>query len=176
MLQNLYFLSSESSFLSVQQVLSYRSTQNAYSSKRKFNLGGKTFSLTLSHPYSLLMMIFLAFFIKSFYSMSVRVNVFTYQLMCRVYNVYIYLFILAFFVPLFIFFFFSFLLIENLQYLRLGDNDLHMIPSDSLRPLHRLRHLDLRSNNISYIPEDAFVGYGDSITFLNLQKNEWVNF
>lgn len=61
---------------------------------------------------------------------------------------------------------------ENLQYLRLGDNDLHMIPSESLKRLHRLRHLDLRSNNISYIPEDAFVGYGDSITFLNLQKNE----
>lgn len=61
---------------------------------------------------------------------------------------------------------------ENLQYLRLGDNDLHQIPSDSLRSLHRLRHLDLRSNNISYIPEDAFAGYGDSITFLNLQKNE----
>lgn len=61
---------------------------------------------------------------------------------------------------------------ENLQYLRLGDNDLHQIPSESLRPLHRLRHLDLRSNNISYISEDAFVGYGDSITFLNLQKNE----
>lgn len=49
-----------------------------------------------------------------------------------------------------------------------------MIPSDSLRPLHRLRHLDLRSNNISFISEDAFVGFGDSITFLNLQKNEWV--
>lgn len=61
---------------------------------------------------------------------------------------------------------------ENLQYLRLGDNDLHQIPSESLRPLHRLRHLDLRSNNISFISEDAFVGYGDSITFLNLQKNE----
>lgn len=63
---------------------------------------------------------------------------------------------------------------ENLQYLRLGDNDLHQIPSESLKPLHRLRHLDLRSNNISYIAEDAFVGFGDSITFLNLQKNEWV--
>lgn len=64
------------------------------------------------------------------------------------------------------------LFIENLQYLRLGDNDLHMIPSDALRPLHRLRHLDMRSNNISIIPEDAFFGFGDSITFLNLQKNE----
>jgi Leucine-rich repeat (LRR) protein len=61
---------------------------------------------------------------------------------------------------------------ENLQYLRLGDNNLHIIPSDALRPLHRLRHLDLRSNNISVISEDAFVGYGDSITFLNIQKNE----
>lgn len=61
---------------------------------------------------------------------------------------------------------------ENLQYLRLGDNNIHQIPSDSLRPLHRLRHLDLRSNNITAIPEDAFTGYGDSITFLNLQKNE----
>lgn len=61
---------------------------------------------------------------------------------------------------------------ENLQYLRLGDNDLHTIPSDSLKPLHRLRHLDLRSNNISFIPEDAFAMFGDSITFLNLQKNE----
>lgn len=64
------------------------------------------------------------------------------------------------------------LFLENLQYLRLGDNNLHQISSDALRPLHRLRHLDLRSNNISIIPEDAFVGYGDSITFLNLQKNE----
>uniref|UniRef100_A0A182WLN6 LRRCT domain-containing protein n=1 Tax=Anopheles minimus TaxID=112268 RepID=A0A182WLN6_9DIPT len=61
---------------------------------------------------------------------------------------------------------------ENLQYLRLGDNNLHIIPSEALRPLHRLRHLDLRSNNISVISEDAFVGFGDSITFLNLQKND----
>jgi len=60
---------------------------------------------------------------------------------------------------------------ENLQYLRLGDNNLHSIPSDALRRLHRLRHLDLRSNNITILPEDAFTGYGDSITFLNLQKN-----
>lgn len=60
---------------------------------------------------------------------------------------------------------------ENLQYLRLGDNNIHHIPSDALRPLHRLRHLDLRSNNITLLPEDAFSGYGDSINFLNLQKN-----
>lgn len=62
-------------------------------------------------------------------------------------------------------------MLENLQYLRLGDNNIHHIPSDALRPLHRLRHLDLRSNNITILPEDAFSGYGDSITFLNLQKN-----
>lgn len=68
--------------------------------------------------------------------------------------------------------FFYCLVTENLQYLRLGDNNIHVIPSEALRPLHRLRHLDLRSNNISAIAEDAFVGYGDSITFLNLQKNE----
>lgn len=61
---------------------------------------------------------------------------------------------------------------ENLQYLRLGDNNLHLIPSEALKPLHRLRHLDLRANNISVIAEDAFIGYGDSITFLNLQKNK----
>lgn len=61
---------------------------------------------------------------------------------------------------------------ENLQYLRLGDNNLHIIPSDALRPLHRLRHLDLRSNNITVVAEDALFGYGDTITFLNLQKNE----
>jgi hypothetical protein len=48
---------------------------------------------------------------------------------------------------------------------------MHEIPSDALRSLHRLRHLDLRSNNITVIAEDAFVGFGDSITFLNLQKN-----
>ena len=60
----------------------------------------------------------------------------------------------------------------NLQYLRLGDNNLHEIPSDALRALHRLRHLDLRANNISSIPDDAFLGYGDTITFLNLQKNK----
>lgn len=60
----------------------------------------------------------------------------------------------------------------TLQYLRLGDNNIHTIPSDALRPLHKLRHLDLRANNISSIAEDAFAGYGDSITFLNLQKNE----
>lgn len=62
---------------------------------------------------------------------------------------------------------------ENLQYLRLGDNNLHSVPSDALRRLHRLRHLDLRSNNITVLPEDTFTGYGDSITFLNLQKNLW---
>lgn len=61
---------------------------------------------------------------------------------------------------------------ENLQYLRLGDNNIHTIPSEALRPLHRLRHLDLRANNISVIADDAFSGFGDSITFLNLQKNE----
>lgn len=61
---------------------------------------------------------------------------------------------------------------ENLQYLRLGDNNIQSIPSEALRPLHRLRHLDLRNNNISFIQEDAFTGYGDSLTFLNLQKNE----
>lgn len=61
---------------------------------------------------------------------------------------------------------------ENLQYLRLGDNNIQAIPSEALRPLHRLRHLDLRNNNISVISDDAFTGYGDSLTFLNLQKNE----
>ena len=60
---------------------------------------------------------------------------------------------------------------ENLQYLRLGDNNLHLVPSDALRRLHRLRHLDLRANNITVLPEDAFTGYSDSITYLNLQKN-----
>lgn len=69
-------------------------------------------------------------------------------------------------------FLFLFYSLENLQYLRLGDNNLHSIPSDSLRRLHRLRHLDLKANNISFISEDAFTGFGDSITFLNLQKNE----
>lgn len=68
-------------------------------------------------------------------------------------------------------YFHSLLFVENLQYLRLGDNNLHMVPSDALKRLHRLRHLDLRSNNITVLPEDAFTGYGDSITFLNLQKN-----
>lgn len=67
---------------------------------------------------------------------------------------------------------FCFALAANLQYLRLGDNNLHIIPSDALRQLHRLRHLDLRSNNITVVSEDALVGYGDTITFLNLQKNE----
>lgn len=62
--------------------------------------------------------------------------------------------------------------IATLQYLRLGDNNIHTIPSNALQPLHKLRHLDLRANNISSIAEDAFAGYGDSITFLNLQKNE----
>lgn len=61
---------------------------------------------------------------------------------------------------------------ENLQYLRLGDNQIHTIPSEALRPLHRLRHLDLRNNNINVLAEDAFTGFGDSLTFLNLQKNE----
>lgn len=62
--------------------------------------------------------------------------------------------------------------LENLQYLRLGDNNLQAIPSEALRTLRRLRHLDLRNNNISVISDDAFIGYGDSLTFLNLQKNE----
>ena len=61
---------------------------------------------------------------------------------------------------------------ENLQYLRLGDNNIHSIPSEALRRLHRLRHLDLRSNNISNISDDAFTGFGDTISSLNLQKNE----
>ncbi|CAG2053327.1 unnamed protein product [Timema podura] len=65
--------------------------------------------------------------------------------------------------------------LRNLQYLRLGDNNIHTIPSDALRRLHRLRHLDLRANNISVIAEDAFTGFGDSITFLNLQKNDTSN-
>jgi len=61
---------------------------------------------------------------------------------------------------------------ENLQSLKLGDNNIHSVPSEALRLLHRLRHLDLRSNNISNISEDAFYGFGDTISFLNLQKNE----
>ena len=61
---------------------------------------------------------------------------------------------------------------ENLQSLKLGDNNIHAIPSEALRRLHRLRHLDLRSNNISNITDDAFYGFGDTISFLNLQKNE----
>ncbi|XP_036332262.1 slit homolog 3 protein [Rhagoletis pomonella] len=61
---------------------------------------------------------------------------------------------------------------ENLQYLRLGDNKIQSIPSDALRPLHRLRHLDLRNNNISFIQEDAFTGFGDSLAFLDFQKND----
>jgi len=66
---------------------------------------------------------------------------------------------------------FSDLSAGNLQYLRLGDNKLDSIPSKALSRLHRLRHLDLRANNITSIAEDAFNGFGDSITFLNLQKN-----
>ncbi|XP_026681002.1 leucine-rich repeat-containing G-protein coupled receptor 4-like [Diaphorina citri] len=62
-------------------------------------------------------------------------------------------------------------LAENLQYLRLGDNNLHEVPSDALRPLDRLRHLDLRANNITSLSDDTFSHFGDSITFLNLQKN-----
>lgn len=64
---------------------------------------------------------------------------------------------------------------ENLQYLRLGDNNLHEVPSDALRALDRLRHLDLRANNITSLAEDTFAHFGDSITFLNLQKNGWVH-
>ena len=60
----------------------------------------------------------------------------------------------------------------NLQYLRLGDNNIHSVPSEALRRLRRLRHLDLRSNNISNISDDAFYGFGDTVSFLNLQKNE----
>lgn len=56
--------------------------------------------------------------------------------------------------------------------MRLGDNNINAIPSEALRPLHRLRHLDLRNNNINVLADDAFTGYGDSLTFLNLQKNE----
>lgn len=62
--------------------------------------------------------------------------------------------------------------LENLQYLRLGDNKIKSVPSEALRILHRLRHLDLRNNEIHVIADDAFTGFGDSLTFLNLQKNE----
>lgn len=60
---------------------------------------------------------------------------------------------------------------ENLQYLKLGDNKLNVIPSDALRRLHRLRQLDLQSNNITFIHDDTFEGYGSTISFLNIQSN-----
>ena len=60
----------------------------------------------------------------------------------------------------------------NLGWLELGSNRLDHIPSHALRPLHSLRHIDLDANFIQYLEEDAFSGYGDSLKFIVLDKNQ----
>lgn len=60
----------------------------------------------------------------------------------------------------------------NLEWLELGHNRLDHIPSHALRPLHNLRQLDLDSNRITHVQEDAFRGYGDTIKYILLDKNQ----
>jgi len=60
----------------------------------------------------------------------------------------------------------------NLGWLELGNNRLDHIPSHALRPLHSLRQLDLDSNNIQYVQMDAFKGYGDTLRYIVLDKNQ----
>ena len=54
----------------------------------------------------------------------------------------------------------------------MGHNRLDHIPSHALRPLHNLRQLDLESNRINIVQEDAFRGYGDTIKYILLDKNQ----
>ena len=61
---------------------------------------------------------------------------------------------------------------DHLGWLEIGHNQLDHIPSHALRPLHNLRQLDLDSNRIKDMPEDAFRGYGDTLKFLLLDKNQ----
>lgn len=62
----------------------------------------------------------------------------------------------------------------TIEWLKLGHNSLSSVPSEALQNLTALRELDLRDNNISVIPGDAFAGYGTSLKFLYLQKNRYV--
>ena len=66
------------------------------------------------------------------------------------------------------FFFFP----ERLEWLKLGNNTIREVPSNSLRGMHKLREFDVKSNNISEIKEDAFDGFGSTVKFLALQNNK----
>jgi Leucine-rich repeat (LRR) protein len=45
------------------------------------------------------------------------------------------------------------------------------VPVAALKRLAKLRQLDLRGNNISHVPEDMFIGFGQTLKMLSLQKN-----
>ena len=61
---------------------------------------------------------------------------------------------------------------ETLEWLSMGNNRVFAVPKQALRGLHRLKQLDLKNNNISIIPEDAFEDYGQTLKFLRLQHNQ----
>lgn len=68
---------------------------------------------------------------------------------------------------------FSLTLLETLEWLKLGENQLQEIPREALQNLSKLRELDLRGNHITVVPLNAFDNYSSNIKFLYLQKNKY---
>lgn len=64
-------------------------------------------------------------------------------------------------------------LLETLEWLKLGENQLEEIPREALQNLSKLRELDLRGNHITVVSVDAFDNYSSNIKFLYLQKNKY---
>ena len=63
-------------------------------------------------------------------------------------------------------------IVERLEWLQMGNNNIKSIPSLALGGMHRLRELDLRSNNVSEIEDDSFKGFGNTLKYLSLENNK----
>jgi len=59
----------------------------------------------------------------------------------------------------------------SLGWLKLGNNRLDHIPSNALSTLRSLKKLDLNSNNINYVQEDAFMGFSNDLRYVLLNNN-----
>lgn len=60
---------------------------------------------------------------------------------------------------------------ERLEWLKLGNNSVHEIPSVALEPMHRLREFDMKGNNITELHENSFRGFGNTLKYLSLENN-----
>jgi Leucine-rich repeat (LRR) protein len=60
---------------------------------------------------------------------------------------------------------------ERLEWLKLGNNSVHEIPSVALEPMHRLREFDMKGNNITDLQDNSFRGFGNTLKYLSLENN-----